>query len=165
MHENASKVWYAHTFREFVQLHVDSCARGHFYRLFGVFFFCYILSAFVEKLRYSPSPYLCGAKYSPRPYSTRDRDVAASRADVARLCYHFTTFATLAAPPIKDPSTPNIGRKGNMPSRFTIGNIRFFVVFFLVVVFFNFMPKPILVFAAQTAAATAQSRISRGNTS
>jgi len=29
---------YAHTSRELIQLHVSSCARRHFYHLFGVFF-------------------------------------------------------------------------------------------------------------------------------
>jgi len=66
----------------------------------------------------------------------------------------FTAFATLAAPPIKDPSEPNIGRNGNTPPRFAVGSIRFSDAFFLVVFFFDFMLMPILAFiAAQTAAA------------
>ena len=48
---------------------------------------------------------------------------------------------TLAASSIKDPSMPNIGRNSTV----TVG-IRFFIVFFLVV-FFDFMPMPILVLA------------------
>jgi len=50
----------------------------------------------------------------------------------------FTAFATLAAPPIKDPSAPNIDRNGNAPPRFAVGSIRFFVAFFFVVFFFRF---------------------------
>jgi len=77
----------------------------------------------------------------------------------------FTAF-TLAAPPIKDPSAPNIGRNGNAPPRFAVRSIRFFVAFFLVVFFFDFVPMPILTFiAAQTAAAAVQSRISRSDAS
>ncbi|EGI69382.1 hypothetical protein G5I_01886 [Acromyrmex echinatior] len=70
------------------------------------------------------------------------------------------TFATLAAPPIKDPSAPNIGKNGNAPPRFAIGSIRFFVAFFFVVFFFGFMFMSILVLAfiaAQMAAAAALS--------
>jgi len=77
------------------------------------------------------------------------------------------TFATLATSPIKDPSAPNIGRNGNAPPRFAVGSIRFFVAFFLII-FFGFMPMPILVLAfiaAQTAGSCsgslAQSRISQ----
>jgi len=39
-----SEVRYVHTFRELVQLHFDSCARGHFYCLFGIFFFFVAMS-------------------------------------------------------------------------------------------------------------------------
>ena len=91
------------------------------------------------------------------PAPSRDRDVAALRADVAWLCCHLpTAFATLAAPPIKDSSALNIGRNGNAPPRFAVGSIRFFLVVF----FFDFMPMLILVLAfiaAQTAAAAALS--------
>jgi len=65
-------------------------------------------------------------------------------------------FATLPAPPIKDPSAPNIGRNSNAPPRFAVGSIRFFVTFLLVVFFFDFVPMSILVLAfiaAQAAAA------------
>ena len=44
-------------------------------------------------------------------------------------------------------SEPNIGRNDNAPSRFAVGSIRFFVTFFFVVFFFDFMPMPILVLA------------------
>jgi len=56
---------YAHMSREHVQLHICSCVRVHFYRLFDVFsFHCYTLSMFIEaKIQ---SAYLCGARYSPR---------------------------------------------------------------------------------------------------
>ena len=83
----------------------------------------------------------------------------------------FTAFATLAAPPIKDPSALNIGRNGNTLPRFAVESIRFFVAFFLII-FFGFMPMPILVLAfiaAQTAGSCsgslAQSRISRSDAS
>ncbi|KYN42434.1 hypothetical protein ALC56_03138 [Trachymyrmex septentrionalis] len=91
-------------------------------------------------------------------------DVVGFVKNTLSLCVRSTAFATLAAPPIKDPSAPNIGRNGNAPPRFAVGSIRFFVVFFFVVVvvffFFGFMPIPILVLAfiaAQTAAAAALS--------
>jgi len=44
-----------------------------------------------------------------------------------------------------------------MVTRFAVGGIRFFIVFFLIIFFFNFMPVPFLVLifiAAQTAAAS-----------
>jgi len=66
-----------------------------------------------------------------------------------------TAFATPAAPPINDPSAPNIGKIGNTPPRFPIGSIRFFVFFVFV-----FIPIPIFVLAfiaAQTAVAAALS--------
>jgi len=66
-----------------------------------------------------------------------------------------TAFATPTAPPINDPNAPNIGKIGNIPSRFAVGSTRFFAVFFFV-----FIPMPIFVLvfiAAQMAAATALS--------
>ncbi|KYN28560.1 hypothetical protein ALC57_02018, partial [Trachymyrmex cornetzi] len=42
-----------------------------------------------------------------------------------------TALATLAAPPIKDPSAPNIGKIGRIPPRFVTGSSLFlFVLFF-----------------------------------
>ena len=70
----------------------------------------------------------------------------------------FTVLATLATPPIKNLSAPNIDSKSNALSRFTVGSIRFFVIFFLVVVFFfDFMLMPVLILAfiaVQTVVAT-----------
>jgi len=64
----------------------------------------------------------------------------------------FIAFATLVIPPIKDPNAFNIGRKSNAPPRFAVGNIRFFIVLFLVVIFFfDFMSMPILVLAFTAA--------------
>jgi len=63
----------------------------------------------------------------------------------------FIAFATLATP-IKDPNALNIGR--NVPPRFGVGSIRFFVAFFLVVFFFGF-PMPMSLLAAQMTAAVA----------
>jgi len=80
----------------------------------------------------------------------------------------FTAFATLAAPPIKDPSEPNIGRNGNAPPRFAVGSIRFSDAFFLVVFFFDFMFMPILAFRCPDGScggSLAQSRISRSDAS
>jgi len=69
----------------------------------------------------------------------------------------FTAFATLAVPWIKDPRAPNIGRTENASPHFAVGSIRFFVAFFLIVFFFDFMPILVLAFiAAQTAAALSQ---------
>jgi len=51
----------------------------------------------------------------------------------------FTAFATLAAPPIKDPSAPNIGRNGNTPPpRFAVGSISLFRRLFPRRFFFQF---------------------------
>ena len=119
-------------------MHIDSCARSHFYYLFGVYF----------SLQLHPV-HVCTVRDSA---PSRDRDVAALRRRAALLS--FTAFAMLATPPIKDPSAPNIGKNGTAPSRFAVGSIRFFVTFFFVVFFF--MPMPILILTfitAQTAAA------------
>jgi len=75
-----------------------------------------------------------------------DCDVVAPRVDVAQLCCR-SAFATPAAPPIKDPSALNIGKTGNIPPRFAVGSIRFFVVFFFFVFTFVFMPMPDLHFS------------------
>jgi len=55
----------------------------------------------------------------------------------------------------KDPSAPNIGRNGNAPPRFIVGNIHFFITFFLVVFFFGFMPILVLAFIVIQMAAAA----------
>jgi len=74
-------------------------------------------------------------------------------------------FATSAAPPINDPSAPNIGKIGNIPPQFAVGSTRFFIFFFFVFTFvftFIFIPMPIFVLAfiaAKTAAAAALSSI------
>ncbi|KYN23144.1 hypothetical protein ALC57_04448 [Trachymyrmex cornetzi] len=95
------------------------------------------------------------------------RSAPCTRRHFYRLFGVFTAFATLAAPLIKDPSAPNVGRNDNAPPRFAVGNIRFFIIFFVVffvvfflIVFLGFMPMPILVLvfiAAHTAAAAALS--------
>ena len=118
------------------------------------FFFAVTPCPCLYEPRYSPCSYLYRTRYRD-PAPSRDRDVAASSWRRAALL-SFTAFATLAAPPIKNPSAPNIGRNGNAPPRFVVGSIRFFVTFFLVIFFFGFMPMPILILAfiaAQTAAA------------
>jgi len=42
-----------------------------------------------------------------------------------------TAFATPAAPPINDPSAPNIGKIRNIPPHFAVGSTRFFRCLFL----------------------------------
>jgi len=87
---------------------------------------------------------------------SRDRDIAALRVDVALLS--FTAFATLAASLIKDLSAPNIGRNDNAPPRFAVGNIRFFVAFFLLLLLrFHAHVLVVAFIAAQTAAMAALS--------
>jgi len=117
--------------------------------LFGVFFS--MLCSCLYGLSCSPRPYLYGTKYSPWLCSiARSWCCSGLRADIAWFCcrYHFVYKFT--APPIKDQSAPNIGRNGNAPPRFTVGNIRFFVV-----VFFILIPILVLAFiAAQVTAAT-----------
>ena len=56
-------------------------------------------------------------------------------------------------------SALNIGRNCNALPRFAVSSIRFFIVFFLVVIFFfSFMPMPLLTFiAVQTVTAAALS--------
>jgi len=50
-----------------------------------------------------------------------------------------------------------IDRNENASPHFAVGNIRFFVAFFLIVFFFDFIPILVLAFiAAQTAAALSQ---------
>jgi len=59
---------------------------------------------------------------------------------------------------LDDAVAPNVGRNGNALPPFAVGSIRFFIAFFLVVFFFDFIPIPILAFIpAQTAAAAALS--------
>ncbi|KYN11073.1 hypothetical protein ALC57_16774 [Trachymyrmex cornetzi] len=101
-------------------------------------------------------------KSSNRPFWSTTRTIRSVmlRAMIGSLL-SFTAFATLATPPIKDPSAPSIGRNDNAPPRFAVGSIRFFIAFFFIVFFFfGFMPMPILVLAfivAQMAAAAALS--------
>ena len=56
--------------------------------VFSTFFFLcsYTRHPCLYGPRYSPRPYLYGARYSRDPAPSRDRDVAALRADVAWLC-------------------------------------------------------------------------------
>jgi len=51
----------------------------------------------------------------------------------------FTALATPAAPLIKNPKAPNIGKINNIPPRFAVGSTRLFVVLFFVFIFV-FMP-------------------------
>jgi len=100
-----------------------------------------------------------------RDLASRDCDAASPQTGVVALLL-LTAFSTPAAPPINDPSAPNIGKIGNIPPRFAIRSTRF--VFFFAFTFVISMPIFVLAFiAAQTVAAAAllsKSRISRANT-
>jgi len=109
-----SEVRYVHTFRELVQLHFDSCARGHFYCLFGIFFFFVAMSCLygIEILQ----SYLYGAKY--RPYSiTQSWHCSSSNWLRTALLRLSPLLPILVASPIKEPSAPNIDRIDKTPSR------------------------------------------------
>jgi len=53
--------------RELIQLHIDSCARSHFYYLFSVFFSLQIRPVRVCTGRDIVRVHLYGVRYSPQP--------------------------------------------------------------------------------------------------
>jgi len=75
--------------------------------LMFLFLRCYTLFAFVEAEIQSASVFVRSEIQFRDPVPLRDSDVASLLADVPRL-YRHLPFATLADPPIKYPSAPNI---------------------------------------------------------
>ena len=87
-------------------------ARQHFYHSFSVFFF---FAATPCSCTNRVRACICTERDTVRdPVPSRDCDVAVLRADVARLCCRLL-FSILTAPPIKDPSAPNISRNNAPP--------------------------------------------------
>ena len=66
---------------------IDSCARRHFYRLFGIFFSLQLHPIHVCTGRDTVRVRICSERDTVRDSaSSRDHDVAAIRIDIARLC-------------------------------------------------------------------------------
>jgi len=131
------------------QFHFGSCTIFIVFLMF-CFLRCYTLSAFVEAE--IQSVFVWSEIHNPVP--SRYCDVTTARTDVKQLCYRLSLLPYWSLRQSK--SALNIGRNDNA-SRFAVGGIRFFIVFFLIIFFFNFMPVPFLVLifiAAQTAAAS-----------
>jgi len=97
----------AYISREFVQLHISSCARRYFYCLFDVFFFCsYILSMFVRAEIQSAPVFVRSEIQSATLFAHSWRCSSSSWRRAALLSV--TAFVTLTAPPIRIQAHPTL---------------------------------------------------------
>lgn len=92
MHENTSKVWYAHKANSFNSTSIVAPAGIFIVFLAFCLLRCYTLSLYVP--RYSPCPHLYEVRSSlrQRAIPSRDRDIAVPRSDAAQL-YHRLPFS------------------------------------------------------------------------